>query len=255
MNTLARRYGTGNDVVQEAFGVLELDGLVVTRPGRGGTVVLDQDTRRRVDLGRTARRNEYGYVFHKSAGHWPPVAAPTRAWVPSPTDVADHLGIAEGAEVLVRHRATGPNGKAAQITRTYIPADIARDTVLAEADTGPGGILDRLEVDMGHGPLTWRLEVSARLPTDEEAALLGISRRLPVLVTYRIATSPQKRTVAVDEVVVDARRNAVCAPIARGPSAKWPTTPATARNGLQNAPGGDTPQEVNDQPPGRREAP
>jgi GntR family transcriptional regulator len=256
MVALGREHGVGTDVVREAFGLLELDGLVVTRPGRAGTVVLDPaGTRRRVDVGRQVVRNEFGYVFHKSAGHWPPVAAPTRGWMPAPAEVADHLGITEGDEVLVRHRATGPNGKAAQITRTFIPADLARGTVLEEADTGPGGVLDRLENDFGHGPLKWHSEISARLPTDDEAAQLGVSRRLPVLITLRVATSPKGRVVAVDEVVVDARRNAVCVPITRGSSAKWPTTPATARNGLQNARGGDTPQEALDQPPNDRQAP
>lgn len=40
--------------------------------------------------------------------------------------------------------------------------------------TGPGGYLDRLE-EAGHGPIAWTEFGRARMPSREEAVLLGIS--------------------------------------------------------------------------------
>jgi DNA-binding GntR family transcriptional regulator len=223
INAIARQYGVGNDVAQEAYTALELDGLVVTRAG-SGTYVLDPGTRQRLDIGRQVRRNELGYLFSRPSGHWHPIGTPSRQWVPCPPDVADLLTVDSGTEVLARYRVVGP-GQPVQITTTYLPADLARGTVLEQADTGPGGYLDRLEQDMGHGPLTWAADVSARLPTTEEAAALGVSARLPVLVAHRTHTSVHSRTVAVDVVVVDARQFSVRFPIGRHSSARWPTPP------------------------------
>lgn len=106
-----------------------------------------------------------------------------------------------------------------QLTRRYFPHDLAADTVLEEEDTGPGGVLDRIEQDLGQGPLSWADTFIARMPTAEEATALTISPRLPVMVTFRTHTSPAGRVVAADEIVRDARRVKVTVPVRREPSA------------------------------------
>lgn len=245
VGALSRAYGAGKPIIQEAITVLELEGRVVVRE-RQGTFVSDMpEQRQRLDVGRAVRRNELGYVFAKPAGHWHPIGTPTRDWVACPGDVAGLLGVEPGAEVLARRRVVGP-GRPMQVTTTYLPADLARGTVLSEADTGPGGYLDRLEQDMGYGPLAWQVEVYCRLPTQQEAGDLGMSPRLPVMVTIRAHTAPSDRTVAVDQVVVDARWFSIRVPIVRGPSARWPVTPATARN---TPPASDTPSGATSAPP------
>lgn len=231
IHALAREYGVGKERMQEAVALLELAGRVVVAPGRAGTVVLDTSApRQRLDVGHVVRRDELGYLFTRTAGPWVPVSRPTRDWVPCPDEVAVVLGVPAGSDVLARHRIVGLDDVAMQITTTYLPADLARGTVLEQEDTGPGGYLDRLEQDMGHGPLTWEVEFSARMPTREEAAALHISARLPVLVMRRLHVSGTGRTVAVDITVLDALRFAVRLPLTRHASARWPTAPATARN-------------------------
>ncbi len=248
MTALSRRYGTGSGVTREAVAVLELEGLVVIRE-RSGAFVQSAGDRQRLDVGRQVRRNDLGYVFAKPAGHWSPIGTPRREWVPCPAEIAELLDVEPGTDVLARHRVVGP-GTPIQITTTYLPDDLARGTVLEQANTGPGGWIDRLEQDMGYGPLRWDAEVSTRLPTEEEAEELGISSRLPVLVLHRTHTDPAGRTVGVDVVVVDGRRFSVGVPISRAASARWPTQPATARNTPQR---GDTPteEEVTSRPTGQ----
>lgn len=231
MNALARQYGAGNTVLQEAVAVLELSGLVVTRPGKAGTRVLAPDGgRRRLDLGKAVRRNDLGYLFSAPTGHWPPLREPSRQWQPCPGEVAEQLEVEPGSPVFARHRVVGPEGRAAQVTTTYFPDDVARGSVIEGADTGPGGWADRAEQDMGYGPLSWTTEITARLPSEDEARDLAISTRLPVLVTHRLHRSAQGKPVAVDVVVVDGRTFSYRVALSRGATARWPVSPATGRN-------------------------
>jgi GntR family transcriptional regulator len=234
---LSRYYDAGGPLIQEAITALELDGLVVIRE-RSGTYVTEPERhpRQRLDIGRQVRRNELGYVFARPAGHWHPIGAPTRAWVPCPDDMAELLDVEPGSDVLARRRVVGP-GMPMQITTTFIRADLARGTVLEDGDTGPGGWMDRVEQDMGLGPLGWPDEVYARLPTAEEAETLVMSPKLPVLVEARAHEVSLRGVIAVDEIVRDARRFSVRFRIGRSTSARWPTPKATARN-RPNAPDG-----------------
>jgi GntR family transcriptional regulator len=231
IQALARHYGVGHTVMQEVMGVLELSGRVAARPGSGTYILDNPETRQRIDIGRQVRRNEFGYLFGKPTGHWSPLGTPSREWTGCPADVADVLGVSAGAPVFSRRRVVGPSStQPMQLTTTYIREDLAKGTVLEHADTGPGGYLERLERDMGHGPLAWTAEVWTRLPTGEEAADLGISSRLPVLVTTRVHRSAARVPLAVDVAVVNGRRFAYRFPLSRTAAAQWPTTPATGRN-------------------------
>lgn len=230
INQLAKHYGARNDDVHDAVIALELEGRVATKP-RSGTVVLPADGEpHHLDLGVGVIRNELGYIFPKPAGHWPGLPGTySRAWIDCPTGIADLLGIAEGDQVFCRSVVVGP-GRPMQLTRRYFPHDLASGTILEAEDTGPGGVLDRLEHDLGHGPLAWTDTFLARMPTVEEAAALTISARLPVLVTHRTHTAPDGRVVAADEIIRDGRRFKVTVPMHREPSAEWPVQPATGRN-------------------------
>ncbi|MGH3800749.1 MAG: UTRA domain-containing protein [Pseudonocardiaceae bacterium] len=181
-----------------------------------------------IDLGHQVRRNDLGYVFARPAGHWPPVGIPTRGWTACPPEVAALLEVEPGQQVFTRRRAVGPGGRAVQLTTSYYPPDIASGTPVEQADTGPGGVYDRIEQDLGHGPLTWTTQTSARLPTPEEADVLNMSTRLPVLVNTRAAANPTHRVAAVDVVVVDAQLFAVRWDITRDDTASWPNGLALA---------------------------
>ena len=77
--------------------------------------------------------------------------------------------------------------------------------VLAAADTGPGGIYDRLE-EAGHGPIRWAEAITARMPDPTEAAELRLPPGVPVLRIVRLATSPAGRQLEVNDTRLDAER-------------------------------------------------
>lgn len=136
-------------------------------------------------------------------------------------DIAALLDVEVGAEVLIRDRLMGSreDGRAYQIATSYLPDWVARGTVIAEPDTGPGGIYDRLE-EMGHGPLRWSESVSARMPTPDEAAALDLPPGVPLLRVVRTTTSQARRVVEVNDTRMSAELFEIGYPIRRHPSAR-----------------------------------
>jgi GntR family transcriptional regulator len=235
---LAEQYGVSDRVIREAQSALMARGRVIVRP-RSGTYVVDQDQAQpaqRLVIGDRARRNEHGYLFNAHAGHWPPIGDPTRGLVECPVDVAQALDVEPGAQVLARRRVVGIGpGEPMQITTTYLHPDlVARLPIVAEQDTGPGGWVERAELDLGLGPARFPRVHMARLPTEQEANDLGMPPALPVLVELRkfvgAGADVEGPALAVDEAVRDARRFEVHDEMTRADSAAWPYEPATVRN-------------------------
>ena len=105
-------------------------------------------------------------------------------------EVADRLGIADGAAVVVRSRRYPLDGRPVETAVYYIPADLARGTPIAELNPGPGGIYARLE-EQGHTLDRFTEEVTARMPTPEEARCSSCLRALRY---FGWSARPSKRT-------------------------------------------------------------
>ena len=184
---LAQRYGMAKQTAREAIAELEAEGLVdVVR--RRGTVVRLRPARRRITRSRQVYRDERGYYFDPTARSWAALEPPAITWALAPKDVAVLLGVPADEDVLVRDRLMGdPDSRTPmQLATSYLPAAVACDTRLAERDTGPGGIYDRLEDD--GALLEWEESVSARMPTPEEVVRLQLPKGVPVLRIMRTAT-------------------------------------------------------------------
>lgn len=222
---LSREYGVGSGVIQAALGVLKAEGLV-TVARKAGITVRERGTRRRVQRGHMVNRDSHGYVFPAwTPGEpWQVHGRPKREIVPIPARPAELLGLAEGTEVLRRRRVTSPEGEPPfQLADTWIsPSAVADAPQVAEASTGPGGYLDRLE-EAGHGPITWREYIRVRMPSAEEARLVAMPDSMPVLEVARVGTSartggPIETTVCV----IPADRVELVADLRRAKSARWP---------------------------------
>ncbi len=86
------------------------------------------------------------------------------------------------AEQSVVHRENHyfADDEPVQIVSTYLRWDEAQGTLLMQPKTGKDGIYGRLE-DLGHVMTRVRDEISARMPTPEEARFLQLLPGVPVL--------------------------------------------------------------------------
>lgn len=217
---LEQRYKVSRTTVRRAIAALTNEGLV--RPVRkGGTIVQHQGARHTVTLDTTVYRDEDGYYFGQAVQPLRALQPSTVTIGPCPPDLVHILGVQTGAEVVIRDRVMGDpaTGQVMQLATSYLPADLAVGTVLAEPNTGPGGIYDRMEQDLGWGPLEWEGFISARAATPDEVRLLGLAPGVPVLcvtrTTMATAGTVAGRVVEVNVTRRDASRFAVGYPIVR----------------------------------------
>jgi GntR family transcriptional regulator len=219
--TLMARYAVGRETIRRAVAQLAAEGLL--QPvRRRGTVVRPRPARRRITRARLVYRDEIGYYFDPDAQGWRALKIPVISRGPVPYDIAGLLGLAAGEDVVIRDRIMGDpgTGRPAQLATSYIPASLADELpVLAAADTGPGGIYDRME-DAGQGPIQWTEAISSRLPAPSEARALHLAAGVPLLRILRLATSPARRPLEVNDTRMNAEEWEIGYPLHRHTSAR-----------------------------------
>ncbi|MFJ8589533.1 GntR family transcriptional regulator [Streptomyces sp. NPDC093595] len=231
ISELTEERGVSPATIRRALELLEEEGLVRVVRGTGAIVQPPQPERRRIPRGvRIERDPGRGYVF-PAAAHaqepWQVHGKARRSMESAPERVTAAFGLEPGAEVLRRRRVTSPAGDPPfQIVDTWLsPTAVADAPQVADASTGPGGYLDRLE-EAGHGPISWRETTRARMPSTEEARLLGISASRPVLELVLVGTSGRtEQPLEVTIRVIPADRVEIVTALERADSARWPVTP------------------------------
>ncbi|MCF6468826.1 GntR family transcriptional regulator [Nonomuraea sp. MG754425] len=217
---LEQRFGCSRTTIRRAIAQLTTEGLVLP-VRKGGTTVREQPERHPLALDTHAYRDELGYYFSSAVQGLRPVEPPTVSEGPCPPDVVHLLGLRTGDPVIIRDRLMGnpETGQVVQLATSYLPTDLAAGTVLAEPDTGPGGIYDRMEGELGWGPLSWQGVISSRPATADEGRLLGLAPGVPVLAIARTAIATagiaEGRVVEVNVTRRDASRFEVRYPVTR----------------------------------------
>ncbi len=209
---LARQYSTARNTAREALGILQGEGLVIAQHGRG-VFVRDRPPLMRLGADRYSRatRERTGVSPFRlevmKQGRTPRAECRSITRVPPPADVAERLDLDEAAEVIRRENWYFADDEPVQVGVTYIPVSIAEGSPLAtETQLGRGSIYARFE-DLGHVIARIREEVSARMPTPEEARGLAIPPGVPVLEVLHTSLDTQRRPFEVTRFVLRADRN------------------------------------------------
>ncbi|MGW3008958.1 UTRA domain-containing protein [Streptomyces sp. NPDC001219] len=124
--------------------------------------------------------------------------------VAAPGEIAELLGVEPGGLVVARRRVMYLDGRPCELTDTYYPLGIARGTRLAGTAKIAGGAVTLL-AELGYLGVRAREDVSARLPSDEEAAALEAEPSQPVLQLLRLTLDARDRPVQADRMVMPAR--------------------------------------------------
>lgn len=182
---LADQYGAARNTAREAIRLLSEQGLVTARHGRGVFVRGPQRLFRFGSDRYSLKNRETGLTpFRLEAQKQGKVAridvvSITRE-IP-PHDVAERLRVSTSeANVVHRENHYFADDEPVQIVSTYLRWDEAQGTLLMQPKTGKDGIYGRLE-ELGHVMTRVCDEISARMPTPEEAFVLDLPSGVPVL--------------------------------------------------------------------------
>jgi GntR family transcriptional regulator len=209
---LARQYATARNTAREAIGILQSEGLVVARHGRG-VFVRERPPLMRLGANRYSRaaREQTGVspfrIEVMKQGRTPRAETRSVTRGPAPVDVAERLDLDEGSEVVRRENWYFADDEPLQLGVTFIPVSIAEGSPLAtETRLGRGSIYGRFE-DLGYSITRIREEVSARMPTPEEAHGLDIPPGVPVLEVLHTSYDQAHQPFEVTRFVLRADHN------------------------------------------------
>jgi len=120
-----------------------------------------------------------------------------------PDYVAERLNIDPNSENVVRRENWYfADAEPMQIGTTYIPLEIAKGSELATGDNlGKGDLYARFE-DKGHLITYTREEVTARMPTPDEARGLMLPDGVPVLVVVHTGLDQDRQPFEVTEFIM-----------------------------------------------------
>jgi GntR family transcriptional regulator len=194
---MVQTFGAGRSVVRRAIRMLRQEGLLTVRRGRGMFVQL-----RRHGAVRYKPSQPRGGPYQTLTG---PLAGSIRPQgvdrIEATRREARWLAIDEGTEVIVRRRyLVGDDETPLQTYDSYLPLDLIADTPLAGPGVAHGGVYATLH-RVGLTPVKLSEEVTTRMPMPEEAAVLGLGERSPVLEIVRFTRIASGRVIEALHIV------------------------------------------------------
>lgn len=199
---LAAQFSVSRPTVNNALKILRAEGLIRVERGRG-TIVreipeIHRDAVARYSQEARERAGAHGAFDSeiRALGMTPRSETEVERITPQP-EVTRALGLAdEESNVIVRRRRMFANDVPVQLADSYIPADIAEGTQLAEVDSGPGGIISRF-ADLGYTQVRITERVRSRRATDDEQAFLRLEDDQPVLEVWHTGWTADNRAVEI----------------------------------------------------------
>jgi GntR family transcriptional regulator len=191
---LADAYSVAKQTVQRTIDQLRVEGLLITRPGSGTFV---RGTRRRLNrLSRGRYGARRGYHTDLAARYRQQLVEVGHA--PAPPEVADAFGVADGSALVVRrHLVTNEEQQPVELGASWLrPADADGTSLVAPQPFGRP-LYQEVEDETGRAYATATDQISARLPSREEAELLHIRPDTPVLHLLHVAYDAEHRPIEV----------------------------------------------------------
>ena len=192
---IAAQYGVAKQTVQRTIDQLRVEGLLITRPGSGTFV---RGTKRRLNR---LSRGRYG----ATRGYHADLATRYRQQLihvgpdTPPVEIAEAFGVAHGTTLLVRRHLVRTTDTPVEIGASWFrPSDVA-GTSIERAEVFDRPLYQEVEEATGRRYLNARDQITARLPTRQEAEMLQIRPDTPVLVLLHVATDDDRRVIEVAE--------------------------------------------------------
>jgi GntR family transcriptional regulator len=195
--SMAASYGVAKQTVQRTFDQLRIEGLLITRPGSGTFV---RGTRRKMNrLSRGRYGAQRGYHAELAARYRQKLMQVGTAV--APPEVAEAFGLDAGAVLLVRRHLVSTGDAPVEIGASWFkPADV-RGTTIEHAEVFGRPLYQEVEDETSRRYASARDQVTARLPTRDEAEVLQIRPDTPVLSLLHVAFDEEHRPLEVAQAV------------------------------------------------------
>lgn len=206
---LATEHNAARNTAREAIAQLRREGLVTAEHGRG---VFVRTKPRWMRFGRlryaAAMRssNDLGPFGAEAAaqGRTPHVDCTSIARVEPPPEVAERLQITASTFVVRRENWYFADNEPMQMGVTYSPWEVVEGTPVADSeDMGPTGIYGQFDA-RGYVITYIREEITARVPTPQEAKRLQIPDGVPVIDLWHTGIDANKKPFEVTNFVMRA---------------------------------------------------
>lgn len=180
---LAEEWGVSRATVQKALTVLKTEGLVEAVQG-SGTCVRRSAPLHHNGYDRAAAVRRTGRIYGE--GEYAKITSASLE--PAPAEVAEALGLAEGAPAIRRIRITySASDIALSMSTSWLDGALAATApALLQTDRIREGTWRYVEDRTGHSVTAGQDRVSTRLATEEEAELLSLTLPAAVKITRTI---------------------------------------------------------------------
>jgi len=181
--SLADQLGLSRPTMRRAIQELVDKGMLVRKRGVGTQVV----------HGRVRRELELTSLYDdlRATGQTPRTVVLVNRREPASAQVADELGLEEGAEVLHLERLRLADGDPLAVLRNWLPSKLISPT---NEELEKGGLYELIRAGGTHVQIA-RQRIGARGATTEEARLLGGRKNGAVLTMQRTAYADSGRAV------------------------------------------------------------
>jgi len=207
---LCLTYDVSRPTVRHAVAILRSEGLIDVEHGRGAFVrrrpMIQRHARDRHRHARAAGR-PLGFDYPARHGQTPGMRITRTGPVDAPVDVAARMGVDTGATVFIRQRVVLADGEPVELSASYFPYELAAGTLLGTTEPLETGVLNYIETELGRAYHHIQEELTARMPTADEAATLRISPAIPVLRLLYAAYDKQGEAIEVVDSVFPSDRH------------------------------------------------
>src|SRR5438034_6968957 len=180
---IAQQYGVAKQTVQRTIDALRIEGLLITKPGSGTYV---RGTRRKLNrLSRGRYGAQRGYHADLAARYRQQLLEVGRS--PAPGEVADAFGVSGGTELVVRRHLVRTQDAPVEVGASWFLPREATGTSLERMEAFGRPLYQEAEEVTGRRYASATDQVTARLPTRDEAEILQIRPDTPVLHLLHIA--------------------------------------------------------------------
>jgi DNA-binding GntR family transcriptional regulator len=199
-NQLIQEFGVSRPTVVAALRVLREQGWIESQQGKGRFV------RGRPAMASVeAKRPGQAYLTNPetdSPGEVVEVGA-----VPASNRIGALLDLPPRSKTFLRRRLIVSNGEASELVSLWLPLELSEGTDLTSGEPLTQGLLEHLRARKGARFDHIVEQITARMPSSDEAEKLGMPKGTPLLAVFGAVRDAAGRPLVVVEVLLPADRH------------------------------------------------